>query len=111
MSGLALETIRQFSLDTSFLHFDTTSLSFYGAYEKDGMRASYDGPPVPRVTFGHSKAKRPDLKQVVFGCLNTPDGGVPLLGKVLDGNCADSVKGAPLRLDPQVCGLRGPDLC
>jgi transposase len=94
MSGFALETIRQFSLDTSFLHFDTTSLSFYGAYEKDGMRASYDGPPVPRVTFGHSKAKRPDLKQVVFGCLNTPDGGVPLLGKVLDGNCADSVAAA-----------------
>ncbi len=94
MSGFAIETIHQFSLETRFLHFDTTTLSFYGAYENEGFRASYDGPPAPRVTFGHSKAKRPDLKQVVFGCLSTPDGGVPLLGKVLDGNCADSIAAA-----------------
>jgi transposase len=94
MTGLALEAIRQYSLDTSFLHFDTTTLSFYGAYEREGLGSGYDGPPPPKVTFGHSKAKRPDLKQVVFGCLSTPDGGVPLLGKVLDGNCADSLAAA-----------------
>ena len=94
MSGLAVEVIRQYALDTRFLHFDTTTLSFYGAYEREGLGAGHDGPPPPRVTFGHSKAKRPDLKQVVFGCLSTPDGGVPLLGKVLDGNCADSLAAA-----------------
>jgi transposase len=94
MSGLALEVIRQYGLDTRFLHFDTTTLSFYGAYEREGLGSGYDGPPPPRPTFGHSKAKRPDLKQVVFGCLSSPDGGVPLLGKVLDGNCADSLAAA-----------------
>jgi len=31
MSSLALEAIRQHGLDTRFLHFDTTTLSFYGA--------------------------------------------------------------------------------
>ncbi len=95
MSGLALEAIRQYELDTRFLHFDTTSLSFYGAYEREGLGTLGDGiNPPPKVTFGHSKAKRPDLKQVLFGCLVTADGGVPLMGKVLDGNMADSVAAA-----------------
>lgn len=94
MSGLALEVIRSYALDTDFLHFDTTTLSFYGAYEREDFAVGGDGLPPPRVTYGHSKARRPDLKQVVFGCLVSPDGGVPLMGKVLDGNCADSVAAA-----------------
>lgn len=92
MTGVALEAIRQYGLDTRFLHFDTTTLSFYGAYEREGLDSVGDGiAPPPKVTFGHSKAKRPDLKQVLFGCLSTADGGIPLLGKVMDGNLADSV--------------------
>ena len=87
MSGLALEVIRQHGLDTRFMHFDTMTLSFYGAYESEGLSAMSDGiAPPPKVTYGHSKVKRPDLKQVVFGSLVTADGGVPLMGKVLDGN-------------------------
>ena len=95
MTGVALEAIRQHGLDTRFLHFDTTTLSFYGAYEREGLDAVGDGiAPPPKITFGHSKAKRPDLKQVLFGCLSTSDGGVPLMGKVMDGNLADSVAAA-----------------
>lgn len=95
MSSLALEAIRQHGLDTRFLHFDTTTLSFHGAYEREGLGAVGDGiMPPPKITYGHSKAKRPDLKQVVFGTLVTADGGVPLLGKVLDGNMSDSVAAA-----------------
>jgi transposase len=95
MTSVALETIRSFSLETGFLHFDTTTLSFYGSYEREDPWSASDGiSPPPKVTFGYSKAKRPDLKQVLFGCLSTGDGGVPLLGKVLDGNMADSVAAA-----------------
>ena len=95
MSGLAIEAIRQHGLNTQFLHFDTTTLSFYGAYEREGLGEVADGiTPPPKVTYGYSKAKRPDLKQVVFGSLVTADGGVPLLGKVMDGNLADSVAAA-----------------
>ena len=96
MSGLAIEVIRQYRLGTAFLHFDTTTLSFYGAYEREDLSTmGEDGPPSsPRVTYGYSKAKRPDLKQVLFGCLSSPDGGVPLLGKVLDGNMSDSLAAA-----------------
>lgn len=95
MSAVALEAIRQYGLDTKFLHFDTTTLSFYGAYEREGLDAVGDGvAPPPKITYGHSKAKRPDLKQVLFGCLSTADGGIPLMGKALDGNLADSVAAA-----------------
>lgn len=95
MSAVALEAIRQYGLDTRFLHFDTSTLSFYGAYEREGLYAVGDGvAPPPKITYGHSKAKRPDLKQVLFGCLSTADGGIPLMGKTLDGNLADSVAAA-----------------
>ena len=95
MTSLALAAVKQHGLDTRFLHFDTTTLSFYGAYEREEMGTMGDGiNPPPKVTYGHSKAKRPDLKQVVFGALMTADGGVPLLGTVMDGNLADSVAAA-----------------
>jgi len=51
MSGLALEAIRQHGLDTRFLHVDTTTLSFYSAYEREGLDAVSDGinpPPAAR---------------------------------------------------------------
>lgn len=95
MTGVALEAVRQYGLDTRFLHFDTTTLSFYGAYEREGLDAVGDGiAPPPKITYGHRKAKRPDLKQVLFGCLSTSDGGIPRMGKVMDGNLADSVAAA-----------------
>lgn len=95
MSGIALQAIEQFRLGTDFLHFDTTSLSFYGAYESEDFGATTEGsgqPPV--VTFGYSKDHRPDLKQVLFGSLVTRDGGVPLYGKALNGNRSDSESAA-----------------
>jgi transposase len=95
MTGVALRAIEQFRLDTSFLHFDTTSLTFHGAYEREDPWAMSDGiAPPPKVTFGHSKAHRPDLKQVLFGSLVTSDGGVPLWGQAMDGNKSDSIAAA-----------------
>jgi transposase len=114
MSSLALEVIRQHGLDTRFLHFDTTTLSFYGAYEREDLAAVSDGiQPPPKVTYGHSKAQRPDLKQVVFGSLVSADGGVPLLGKVMDGNLADSVAAAEFFARACGCcrGCRVPSGC
>lgn len=95
MTGVALRAIEQFRLDTQFLHFDTTSLTFYGAYERDDPWALSDGiAPPPQVAFGHSKAHRPDLKQILFGSLVTSDGGVPLWGQAMDGNKSDSFAAA-----------------
>lgn len=95
MTAIAVQAIEAFSIDTSYLHFDTTSLSFYGAYEKEDPFTGLEGvEPPPRVTYGHSKIKRPDLKQIMYGMMVSNDGGVPLLGKALDGNASDSIAAA-----------------
>jgi transposase len=96
MTSVALEVIQRFHLKTDFLPFDTTSLSFYGAYEREDFGSvTTDMPPVPpRVTYGHSKNKRSDLKQIMYGTLMTADGGIPLLGKALDGNKSDNYAAA-----------------
>jgi transposase len=47
-------------------------------------------PAPPRVTFGHAKNHRSDLKQILYGTLMTADGGIPLMGKGLDGNKSDN---------------------
>jgi len=95
MTAIALQVIEQFRLDTSFLHFDTTTLSFYGAYESEDLWAMMGKViPPPKVTHGYSKARRPDLKQVLFGSLVTRDHGVPVWGKAMDGNAADSIAAA-----------------
>lgn len=93
MTHVALETVRQFRLGTDFLHFDTTSLVMYGAYEREDFASA--GPVVAgnkpvEVTYGYSKDRRGDLKQIMFGSLVSRDGGVPLYGKALDGNRSDT---------------------
>ena len=92
MTSVALQAIEQFHLRTDFFTFDTTSLSFYGAYENEEFGSiTTDMPPAPpRVTFGHAKNHRSDLKQILYGTLMTADGGIPLMGKALDGNKSDN---------------------
>ena len=96
MTGLALQAIEQFRIGTDFLHFDTTSLSFFGAHEREDFMSMSDGvsPPPPLVVHGYSKDHRPDLKQIMFGSLVSCDGGVPLFGKALDGNGSDNAAAA-----------------
>lgn len=56
-------------------------MSVEGAYdhgEKDALN----------VTYGYSKDKRPDLKQIVFG-IGSNHEGIPFFGQVLSGNQDD----------------------
>lgn len=62
------------------LHFDTTSFSFYGAYEGGGSLG---------IVHGYSKDRRPDLKQIHFG-MGTAN-GIPVVADVYDGNQSDTV--------------------
>ncbi len=50
MTGIALQAIEQFNIGTDFLHFDTTSLSFFGAYESEEFGSQTDGSGQPRIT-------------------------------------------------------------
>lgn len=78
---LALRMIKLFRLETSRIHFDTTSFSFTGQYNSSNES--------PRICHGKSKRRRPDLKQLVFGLNVTSDGAVPISHKVYSGNQTD----------------------
>jgi len=79
-SQLAQNAVGGFGIDTRRLHFDTTSISVFGDYD------SVD-PPL-KITYGHSKDKRPDLKQFLISMLCV-DRNIPILGTTEDGNASD----------------------
>lgn len=76
---IACAVFKQFHIDSTFRHLDTTSISVHGEYE-DGMGL---------VEFGYSKDHQPGLKQFMISLMSSQDGDVPLLAKTLAGNTAD----------------------
>ena len=91
MSRLALGVIDHFQVQTRYLRFDTTAFALQGDYaQEDPYERWADVAPPPKIVRGYSKDHRPDLKQVMFGMLASDDGGIPLMGGMIDGNSADS---------------------
>jgi transposase len=113
-SAIALPVIESESLGLDTLHFDPTSLSFYGAYEEDleddwspeieevldestiperepklNDNPDGDGRDSPLVVHGYAKNRRMDLKQILYGLAVTSDGGIPLYGRAMNGNTSD----------------------
>jgi len=74
---VVLAGVRQFRLPLDWLHYDITSTYFEGAYSESDL-----------VTFGYSRDKRPDTKQLNIG-LTTMHNGIPLAFAVLVGKTAD----------------------
>jgi transposase len=85
---VVLAAVREFAVDTSELHNDSTSVSFTGAY-RTATGARRGGQPTPAITHGHSKDRRPDLKQLVWILTVAADGAVPVAFRVADGNTSD----------------------
>jgi hypothetical protein len=78
---LALRAIKLYQIETQRIHFDTTTVTFSGEYQ--GSKTE------PRITHGHNKDHRPDLKQLLFGLNVTSDGAIPVLHGVWSGNQSD----------------------
>src|SRR5262247_3190320 len=91
-TACAVRADQAMHFDKRYVHFDTTSVSVYGAYlppEPPPQQAESQAQTVPfTITYGYSKDKRPDLKQFVFSTLCV-DRAVPLWGKPEDGNASD----------------------
>src|SRR5438093_5353929 len=88
-TACAVRADQAHGLDKQYVHFDTTSISVYGAYLPPEGSPDQQAPAVPfTITHGYSKDKRPDLKQFVFSTLCV-DRAVPLWGKPHDGNASD----------------------
>jgi len=90
LTRTVLDAIDIFDIDTDQLHNDSTTVTFAGTYAgADGHVRG--GKPTPKVTHGHNKDHRPDLKQLVFILTVTADGAVPIAHRVEDGNTTDDV--------------------
>lgn len=85
---VVVQAVREFGLRLKRFHNDSTSISFQGLYRvADGRRRR--GKTTPKITFGHSKDRRPDLRQLLWSLTVTEDGAVPVDYRLLDGNVND----------------------
>ena len=86
LSTIALTVRTVFDLQPNYvLHSDTTSHVLHGDY--DSSEDASD-PSLVRPTYGYSKDKRDDLKQIMTGMVTDGDGLIRF-SHVLDGNTAD----------------------
>ena len=85
-TACAVRADHVFGFDKRYVHFDTTSITVYGDDLPPEKAEEQEGPF--RITYGHSKDKRPDLKPCVFSTLCV-DRAVPLWGKPHDGNASE----------------------
>lgn len=87
MTSLVVRAVREFKVDLSQTHSDTTTVTFSGDYATQRSKDAVGRPPL--ITFGHNKDHRPDLKQLVYSLAVSADGAVPVHYKLYDGNKTD----------------------
>ena len=80
---LTQQMITNFDIDSDINHYDTTSVSTYGDCDNGKTGKSI------KITFGHSKKHRKDLKQLIWSMAVSSDSGFPLFQKAYNGNTAD----------------------
>ena len=84
------QVIDEFQVSLDELHNDSTTVSFYGAYEDASEGRTPRGPRMhSAITWGYSKDHRPDLKQLLFTLTVTQDGDVPVYFTSSSGNVVD----------------------
>jgi len=81
---LASAAVEAEKVDRKFGHLDSTTFSVHGEYRSSRLEDA-----AIRITHGHSKQKRPDLRQIFLNLLVSSDGGIPLFMQALDGNSSD----------------------
>ena len=77
-----MKVFSEFSLDASHVHHDTPRINVWGAYKVKQDNSAID------ITDGHSKDKRPDLKQFMLSLLCV-EKDIPIYAKAEDGNASD----------------------
>ncbi len=89
-----LGVLREFSLEVSQLHNDSTTITLSGSYIGADGRAR-GAKATPAIVHGHNKDFRPDLKQLLFILSVSADGAVPIAYRTADGNTPDDVTHIP----------------
>ena len=89
LTALVVHMVREFDITLDELHNDSTTITLHGDYTSArGQRVR--GKPTARVSYGHNKDHRPDLKQLLWILTVSADGAVPVHFKVTDGSAEDS---------------------
>jgi transposase len=83
------QVVQEFAVSLDELHNDSTSISFFGAYEGAEKESTQRGRATHALTWGHSKDHRPDLKQLLYILTISEDGGVPVYFTTASGNQTD----------------------
>jgi transposase len=83
------QVVQEFAVSLDELHNDSTSISFFGAYEEAEKEGMQRGRATHAITWGHSKDHRPDLKQLLYTLTISEDGGVPMYFTTASGNQTD----------------------
>ena len=94
ITEVVLRSVREFDVELSQLHNDSTTVTFSGAY-RGATGKPRGGKATPAITYGHNKDHRPDLKQLLCVLTVSADGAVPIAFRVEDGNTADDVTHIP----------------
>ena len=94
LTSVVLDAVREFGIDTSQLHNDSTSIQVSGVYT-EATGTPRGGKATPVITWGHSKDHRPDLKQLVWILTVSADGAVPIAYRLADGNTSDDPTHVP----------------
>lgn len=89
LTELVLAVGQRFDVRFEEFHNDSTTISFCGSYRSASGR-KIRGRTAPAITYGMSKAHRPDLKQLLFILTMSADGNVPVAFRCADGNASDS---------------------
>jgi len=99
---IARRALPMFKVDTSIGHLDTTSFSFHGDFDPQGVDEA-----AVRITWGYSKDKRTDLKQAVFALITAHRTDIPMWIEAIDGNHTD-VSSMPTVIEGFCEQLDGP---
>lgn len=89
LTEVVVRAIKEFNLDLSQFHNDSTTITFSGIH-KEATGERKRGKESLNITFGHNKDHRPDLKQLMWFLTVTADGAVPIHYKACDGNTGES---------------------
>ncbi len=79
---IAVKVMKKVKMGLHLIHVDTTSVSVSGNYEMEDTSNGF------KITFGHSKEHRQDLKQFVIGMV-VNQSGMPIFAKPYSGNKSD----------------------
>jgi hypothetical protein len=102
-AALTLRAVKVFDLALDQIHYDLTTLEFFGDYQNytrqtPDQASAQDSPPqpqpadyrAPEPAYGRSKSGRQNLKQLVLGLNVLGDGAVPVGHTPHDGNTAEA---------------------